>query len=162
MTQPEGRINFNRRQVDLHAQEIKGWSEQQNRSQDDYWVLEDLTASMNFLYGRIKDLDLDVQELALIQKIRFPAQVFQDVRGLFPRWLEAATRLESECAVHSRDFGTVDDLNELRANIRECCGIVTPDSGFFSGEKLDHLASEAIDEHRAGLTEPFSVGLSRS
>lgn len=162
MTQPEGRINFNRRQVDLYSQEIEGWKETRDTLKEDCRFLEDLSASMNFHYGRIKELDLDIQEHAFIKKVRFPVHVFQGVRGLFSQWLGVAKRLEAECAAHSRDFGTVDDLNELRANIRECCDIVTPDSEFFSGEKLDHLASEAIDEHRAGLTEPLSDGLARS
>lgn len=162
VTQPRERIAMSRQQVDLYERRIETWKVEHEQLKDGCWALEDLAERMNFEFERTKDLDLRVQESSFLKGMAFPPEVYKDVRGLFHRWLEVAIELEAVCPVLLKESADVDGLNALRANIEECKAIVTPDDEFFGDPRLDHLASEAIEQHRLGATEPTSDGLTCS
>ena len=146
-THPRERIEFNRRQVERCWQDVEEWKQKNDPLRGGQRVIEDLVSVVNHSYIRIKDLDLDVQEQAFINEVDFPAEIYRDVRALFGRWLAVARLVEPEGGNHS-----IEGFEELKASIRESELITTPDSEFFSGEKLDVMAGQAIEEHHAGCS----------
>jgi len=53
------------------------------------------------------------------------------------------------------EYGEINGLDALKANVKQAQSSLTPDDQFFDDDKLVSLRDEAIEAHRSGLTEPL-------
>ena len=117
---------------------------------------DDLFAKANFLFDRIVDLDVDLQGYALDHAPEPDAGLLNLTRSLIASWRQACLALRPYLAGSpSNESGAAARLLE---NLAEADGILTDDREFFAGDDLARLRDAAIDDHRAGLTEPMSHG----
>lgn len=68
-------------------------------------------------------------------------------------WLNAAEAILPH--LEDGDEVTDEQSSRFKACVLEARGILTPDDQFFTGDALAELRDQAIDEHRAGQTEPM-------
>ena len=80
MTQPLARIKYAAKEVGRFSEDIEDWK-QEHEKLTDCWFWEDMIAKANFLFGRIIDLDLDIQEAIFGEKSRIRFSVGPEDSG---------------------------------------------------------------------------------
>jgi hypothetical protein len=153
--QPLQRIEFAQKEVDRFHGDVDSWKLLHDDLQHECWLWEDLIAKGNFLFTRILDLDTDIQESVLSGADEFDPDLDCKIHKILAEWLEVACEIEPHILRLRNQYGTVDGGDELKSHIREARGILTPDNDFFAGDKLAELRDRAIEDNRAGLTEPM-------
>ncbi len=123
---------------------------------EDRWPWENLVAKANFLFDRIMDLDSAIQELVLTDRVGFDRELDAKVGDLVIGWHETCLDVLPHVDRLIQAGHHVVGAGKFRDNLSEARGILTDDREFFAGDHLDRLQDEAIDAHRAGLTEPMS------
>jgi len=153
MTQPLGRIEFTKRQVDRYKDDIQVWEGAHRELAEDCWVCEDLIAGANRLFDRLLNLDIQVQEYVLLE--RGEAGIQDKLRAVFSNWLTASLQVLPQAERLERDYGRIAGADELSENVKQAKAMLTPDDEFFSSDKLSLCSGEAIEANRSGLTEPL-------
>ncbi len=151
VTQPLGRVRFAEREVLRYRRDVEDGAKGHDAS-DPGWAWDEVVAKANFLFDRLIDLDLDIRELVLSDRMEFDPGLDAKVRGLLRDWLDVSLRV-----IPHIEGRTVDAADLLRTRVEEARSMLTPDGEFFGGDELARLRDDAIDDHRAGRTEPFDV-----
>lgn len=154
-TQPDGRIQFAEREVERYRNDIEGWKENLDDLAQDCRDFEDVVAKANFVYGRLLDLDMRLQEFAFKAEGEVDLNGIGKLQVIFREWLEVSQEFLPHVLRLEEKYGSVEGGTEFRANVKEARASLTPDDRFFNGDKLAELRDAAIDDFRAGLTEPL-------
>lgn len=154
-TQSISRINFAEREVDRYQEDVNAWKPEHDPLNTDFWIWEDLVAKANFIFGRILELDTDIQEGVLTGKFEFDEEADVKVRDLLRQWSEVSVKVLQHVVQLEKLFGDVEGAQVLRANMKQAQSMLTPDSEFFNSEQLVELRDAAIEAHRSGQTEPL-------
>lgn len=152
-SQPKDRIGLARKDVRRFQKDVDKWKRHHDELENDGWVREDLIAKANFLFGRLLDLDNDIQEAVLSGKLAYHAEIDQEVTSLFRGWHEVATELLPLAERMQSEFGSVEGGDLLAVNLTQARDILTPDSEFFSSPMLEGLEEDALRQHRAEQTK---------
>ena len=151
MTCALSRVRFAEREVLRYRRDVEDGAKGPDVSAPEGWAWGEVVAKANFLFERIIDLDLGIQELVLADEVDFDPALDTKVRGLLRDWLDVSLRAIPQVEGH-----TVDGADLLRARIAEAQSALRPDGAFFGGHELARLRDEAIDETR-WADEPFDV-----
>lgn len=154
MTQPSSRIKYAEKELDRFRDDVEDWKREHHLVQV-CWEYEDLVAKANFLYTRIIDLDEDIQEVCLLSGAEFHYELDQKVDQLLSSWLEISLEILPHIGDLEREYSSLDGAEDFRRNVKEVQAILTPDREFFAGDALVDLRDQAVDDHRAGRTEPL-------
>ncbi len=155
MTQSIRRIKKTEKEIDRFREDVEDWEKTEDALDEDCRAREDLIAKANFLFGRILALDEDYQEVVLTRDVAFDAGLDESIRSLLNQWFHLSRHLDKDARDVEGGYGVLDGVRDLRRNIRNAASILTPDDAFFRGDRLTALRDAAIDDHRAGLTEPL-------
>jgi hypothetical protein len=153
MTQPLARIGYAEKEVDRYKVDVRDWKTKHSDLAERCWPWEDLAAKANFLFGRILDLDTDVQEEILAGRMEYDAEFDNKLRGLLREWLEVSEDVLPHLVRLEAEYEVIDGAAQLRDNIEQARAILTPDDQLFRAERLVELRDAAIDAHRRGMTE---------
>jgi hypothetical protein len=118
------------------------------------WVGENFIAKANFHFSRIVQTDLNIRKL-IFSYPDADTELLEMVRDLATEWLQGAVSMRDSAGRLLSDFGTIEGFDELKANIEAMQSFLTPDAEFFNSEGLAEARDQAIESHRAGLTEPL-------
>lgn len=153
------RIDYTAREVDRYRDDVEDWKSKHDQLVNDLWMWEQFISKANYLFAFVVRVDEDIQMLLLTYADA--NQGMLDVtRGLMSRWLTVSLMIRDQAERLRSEFGSVEGAAELERNIEAAQAMLTLDSEFFDGDKLDALREQALKEHRAGLTEPlFCDGL---
>jgi len=152
-TQSIKRIDFAKKEVVRYRADVEDWKAEHDQLTADCWVWEDLVAKANFIFGRILDLDTDIQESVLAGQAEFDEATDRNLREVLGQWSEVSLVVLHHAVRLEKTYGDVDGAQVLRANIEQAQSILTADSEFFSSERLVELRDTAIEAHRSGQTE---------
>jgi hypothetical protein len=155
-TETKERIEFARKCVQRYREDIAEW-QAKHTAVHECWLCEDLISDANHLFGRINDLDVWLHETVFRQPDSYNAQADTLLTDLYRGWLEISRTLLPFAEEMGRDYKTVSGLETFRRNVSEAEGILTDDATFFAGENLDRLEQQALAEHQAGRTEPWTI-----
>lgn len=147
------RINFAKREVGRYQEDVDDWKPELDQRNTEFWVWEDLVAKANFLFGRILELDTDIQEGVLTGKTEFDEAVDGQVRDVLRQWNEVSVTVLQQVVGLVTTSGDEEGAQVLRANVKQAQSILTSDSEYFSSEQLVQLRDAAIEAHRSGQTE---------
>lgn len=150
------RIEFARKGVERYREDVAEW-QTTHAAVHECWLCEDLIGEANHLFARITDLDLWLHEMVFREPDSYNAQADALLTDLYRGWLDNSQALLPFAEQMGRDYKAVTGLETFRNNISEAEGILTEDATFFAGESLDRLAQQALAEHQAGHTEPWTV-----
>ena len=150
VAQPLDRIQFAAREIVRFRSDIDDG--ERTAPASDGWAWDEVVAKANFLFDRLIDLDLDIQELVLNDRMEYDPALGEKVRRLLRDWLDVSLRVIPHVEGH-----VVDGADLLRSRVTEARSMLTPGGEFFGGDELARLRDRAIDEHRAGRTEPFDA-----
>lgn len=117
--------------------------------------LEAVVARGNRVFGELMGLDSEVQRAVLSGECEFSPETDERVLQLVMEWVSVVRALGPGIDRCEPQDGSVAGVAELKANLREAEGILTPDDAFFGGDALAKLRDRAIEDHGAGLTEPL-------
>ncbi len=153
MTPSLSRINFAKIEVDRYQDDVNARKPEHDPRNTDSCVWEDLVAKANFLFGRILELDSDIQECVLSGKSEFDEATDSMVRDVLRQWGEVSLDVLQHVVGLENVYGDLEGAQVLRANVKQARSILTPDSEFFNSEQLVELRDAAIEAHRSGQTE---------
>ena len=85
-TQSILRTNFAKREVDQYQEDFNAWQSEQDQGNSSCWVWEDIIAKADFIFGRILELDTDIQEGVLTGKFAFDEAIAGKVHDLLRQW----------------------------------------------------------------------------
>jgi hypothetical protein len=150
------------RDVAQYRHDVEDWS---NHDEEDWksrhdelvrvcWAGENFIAKANFHFSRIMQTDLNIQKLMFNCPDADP-DLLHMVRDLATGWLQGAVSMRDSAKRLLSEFGTIEGMDELEANIEAMQSFLTPDAEFFDSEELAEARDQAIESHRAGLTEPL-------
>ena len=154
------------RDLDQYRQDVEEWSshdlEDWKTSHDELvqicWPAENFIAKANFHFDRIMKLDLEIQKHLFKGPDEYLVLLHM-ARNTAAQWLAGAVYMRDTVKQLLAEYGTVDGYDELKANIEATQSFLTPDAEFFNSDELAEARDQAIESHRAGLTEPlFSNG----
>jgi hypothetical protein len=149
------RIRYAKEEVHRFHEDVGLWKESHDHLAEDRWIWEDIIAKANFLFGRIIDLDADIQEQIFAGRIDLDLRSDEEIREILQNWLAVSFQVVPHAERLEREYGVVDGANALRGNIDQAKKILTPDEVYFRDDKLVSLRDLAIEAHRSGLTEPL-------
>ena len=154
--QPATDIEFAEREVGRLREELESWKQALDQL-DECWPGEELVVKANVLFGRIMDLDTDIQEGVLEGRIPHDPRLDAQVGDLLKQWLD--TSLPLVLRIDRGGRGPDQEAVEANAGFREKIGqarmILTPDPDFFRDDRLIDLRDAAIEAHRSSLTKPL-------
>lgn len=150
-TQPEVRLRYAQANVTSYREK---WQTEHDRLRDVCWFWEDVVALAVLTYQRIIDLDSDVRESGFRNDLcqEDETEILDELRKLLQTWYRVSREVLTVGASVEREYGSVEKLSDLQAQVREAQGILTPDDQFFVSESIAQLRDQAIEEHRAGRT----------
>ena len=119
------------------------------------WALEDIIDKANHLHGRILALDMTIQRLVAGAPDDYDPAVDSKLRDVLRQWFEVSRGMLGAVDDFERESGTLEGTGAFRENVKEAGAILTPDDAYFDSDALVELRDRAIDDHRAGLTEPL-------
>lgn len=155
MTQPRKRIEHTGREVARYREDAEAWKRDHDTLSADCWTCEDLIATANFLFDRIMCQDVRVQRYVLVERGHDGTDLQDELRRILLDWMTTSLRVVPHGERLQQEYGQVEGLDALRENLSQAKSIMTPDDEFFDSDVLATLRDEAIDAHRAGLTEPL-------
>jgi hypothetical protein len=155
MTQPIERIEYAEKEVGRYRDDVESLKRDHGTLAKECWVWEDLIAKANFIFDRIMHIDVQVQHCLLVGRCRDEEGLQEKLRDLLRAWLAVSLQVIAQGERLERDYGEVEGLDSLRANVQEARSALTPDDEFFAGDNLSALRDEAVEAHRSGLTEPL-------
>jgi len=149
------RIEYAKKEVERYKHDVEDWKQKHDEVARGCWPLEDLIANLNCLFNRILDIDIQVHEFIFVQKGAADPALLGQVGDLLTQWASVSEQILLHSKRVAASYGEFEGVPDLAKNARQARAILTPDSEFFAEDKLGCLEDEAIQEHRAGLTEPF-------
>lgn len=155
MTQPRERIEHTAREVARYREDVEAWQKDHDALAADCWTWEDMIATANFLFDQIMRQDVRVQRYLLVERGRDGADLQEQLCQVLLGWMDASLGVIAQGERLQQQYGRVEGLDALRENVSQAKSILTPDDEFFDPDRLAPLRDEAINDHRAGLTEPL-------
>jgi hypothetical protein len=152
----EKRVGFTKLEIDRLRHDIEDWKSNHDELTRSCWAWEDLIAKANFVFGRITKLDMDIQGF-LFNSAEAAAdpELLNASRDATAAWLAVSLPLLERSEQLLGEYGDVDGYEELKVNMRQANASLTSDEEYFDSEELAGARDNAIDSHRAGLTEPL-------
>jgi hypothetical protein len=144
LDEPLTRVEFAERLVGRFQDDVQSWTPRHDA--------EDVVAWANFIFELIVKIDIWIQEYFLVHGTQFDLELHEKPRKLLRYWLDACRKMIGRVEASQ---GEVSGLEALRRNIRQAEASLTPDDESFDSDELAVLRDEAIECHRAGLTEPL-------
>lgn len=158
---PEGRIAYVLMGVESCRGEVEKWKREHDELAARLWAWEDVVEKIERLYVRILDLDDDIQGRVFRGEQPFDGIFADQLAAIMPNWLDLARSASEAVSELEAEYGSVRGVEELRSKMHQAEMMTIPDSKVFGGPKLARLQAEAIQEHRAGLTEPMQLDACR-
>lgn len=152
------RISFIQKEVDRFRGDVEDWKSRHDELAQRCWFCENMIAMGNFVFGRIMRLDMDIQKHVFNSaKINDPVEpeLLNSARKQAAAWLESALSVQKDAEQLLKEYGAVDGYQEMKSNIEDARAFLTPDHEFFDSDELADARDKAIDDYRAGLSEPL-------
>jgi hypothetical protein len=142
------------------SQSLKVYEEEEetwNKRHDDAMLcrdLEDIVSLSIKLYCEIIELDEDVR-LCEFDDRDSEIRLLVKTNELLQRWVQTSGDVLESISRMERGGYSIDGSDRFRGFLKEAENILTDDSKFFTGPKLQKMESEAILTHNDGKTEVF-------
>lgn len=154
------RIRFTDRDVRRYGEDVNEFRSTWMECHRPVGICADLLAKANLIFTTLLDVDADLQAEMLRERDVACLAELEAVKGewatVLMNWVEmsddlldAAVRLQQLCK------GPIPGCETLMNSWKEAAGILTSDDEFFDPEHLAELRARALQEHRAGHTEPM-------
>jgi hypothetical protein len=154
MTQPLAHIEFTKQRVNRYKDDVQRWEQGHSELASDCWAWEDFIDDANRLFARLLKLDVQVQRYVLLDR-GDDAGMQDKLIAAVSEWLSASLQVLPQAERLESEYGRIAGADELKRNVKAAKAMLTPDDEFFSPETLSRYSDDAIEAHRAGLTEPL-------
>lgn len=135
-------------------QDAEPWKVEHDARMECFQIEDAITAG-NALFALVSEYDFQWHERVMSGVWPYSEASERPPEALYRLWLGAAERVLERAETRTREGHAIKGLEEYRDNVREARGVLTPDDDFFTSEELADLRDAAIEDHRAGLTEPM-------
>lgn len=159
--EPKGGIAYVVKEFGYCRDRVAKWKQDHDALIGGLWAWEDLVEKAGRLFDRILELDDDLQGQFLRRERPFDAALAGEIAALMPDWLVLAQSVLQTIKPVEDDYGSVRGAPDLRVKVDQARAMLTPDPLFVAGDTLARLRDEAIEEHRAGRTEPMASNAAR-
>jgi hypothetical protein len=155
ITQPLSCVEYTATEVSRYKDDVALWNQNKQVVEYDRWISKDLVSKAKHLFDQLIDLDLAVQEFILVEHGNDDVGLTDRVRTFLRDWLTSSLQLILHIRRPSPSDSELEGLDRLLVCIEDAKSMLTPDEQFFDSAELVNLRDEAIDDHRAALTEPL-------